>query len=251
MLVIRNELWLKSKNPSSPHSVKPSALCISSTNVNMANAKIHMQQKLSDFEASSSLGTQFMMNALSLPEPKPAAFKRHNFRWQNGKRIPLHPLSRDHANSVQSTLNLNADGTSLNYRGTFRGPNSSEWRRMDGAEISRLIDSGTITAIQRSACPSDRAKDVTYYSPKPKEKYSVETDEITRRIRGTTGGDKVNYPGLVSSATADLFTVKALLHSVVSDRYTKKTDTRFATLDTVDFFSRHTPRTPGVCFDSH
>jgi len=223
------------KNETFSHSDNSSALCISSTNV-LDDANFHMQQKLSDFDASSSLGTQFMMNALSLPDPKPAAFHRHYFRWQNGKCIPLHPLSRAHANAVQTTLNLNADGTPLNYRGTFRGPNSSEWRRMDGAEISRLIDSGTISAIHRSACPADRVKDVTYYNPKPKEKYNAETDEITRRIRGTIGGDKVNYPGLVSSATADLFTVKALLHTVVSDRYTSKTDTRFATLDIVDFF---------------
>ena len=126
---------------------------------------------------------------------------------------------------VQTTLNLNADGTPLIYRGTKNGPNSAEWRRMDGVEIARLIDSGTITAITRSACPPDRAKDITYYNPKPKEKYDAATDIVTRRIRGTIGGDRVNYPGLVSASTADLFTVQSFLHicclrsSQLQDKY--------------------------------
>ena len=107
---------------------------------------------------------------------------------------------------------------------------------MDGAEIARLIDSGTITAILRSACPHDGAKDITHYNPKPKEKYDAATDIVTRCIRGIIGGDKVNYPGLVSASTADLFTVKSFLHSVVSDRRNFKIDTRFASLDIVDFF---------------
>ena len=107
---------------------------------------------------------------------------------------------------------------------------------MDGAEISRLIDTNTITAIHRSDCPADRLKDITYYNPKPKEKYDEATDEITRRIRGTIGGDRINYPGTVTAATADITTVRSLLHSVVSDRHNHGTDTRFATLDIADFF---------------
>ena len=107
---------------------------------------------------------------------------------------------------------------------------------MDGAEIARLIDSGTITAILRSACPPDRAKDITYYNPKPKDKYDAATDIITRRICGTIGGDRVNYPVLVSASTADLFTDKSFLHSIVSNRRNFKTDNRFASLDIVDFF---------------
>ena len=51
---------------------------------------------------------------------------RKTFRWQNRRRIPLHPLSPALANAIQTTLNLNADGTPLNYRGTKSGPNSTE-----------------------------------------------------------------------------------------------------------------------------
>lgn len=185
-----------------------------------------------DAEDTPTLGATYMAAVLSLP-PDPAV----PTRWQNGRKIPLHPLSsKARANASIARLNLNPDGSPLNYRGTFRGPNSSEWRRMDGEEICRLIDTATIKAIHRNQCPLDRLGDITYYNPKPKEKYNSETDEITRRIRGTIGGDRLHYPGIVSAATADLFTVKALLQSVVSDRYKNKTDTRFATLDIVDFF---------------
>ena len=45
---------------------------------------------------------------------------------------------------------------------------------------------------------------------------------------------RVNYPGLVT--TADLFTVKSFLHSVVFYHRNFNTDTRFASLDIVDFF---------------
>ena len=100
---------------------------------------------------------------------------------------------------------------------------------MDGAEISRLIDTATITAILRRDCPADRLPDITYYNLKPKEKYDEVNDEITHRIRGTISGDRINYPGIVTAATADdATTVRSLLHSVVSDCHNHGTDTRFA-----------------------
>ena len=131
-------------------------------------------------------------------------------------RVPCHPSSRQRnfAAAVQTTLNLNADGTPLNYRGTYRSPHSHEWSRMDGAEISRLIDTTTIAAILLD-CPPVRLKDITYYNPKPKEKYDDVNNEITCRIRGTIGGDRINYPGIVTAATADATTgrtVRSLLH---------------------------------------
>ena len=105
-----------------------------------------------------SMGTQYMADAFACPtSPKTPAPHRISYRWQNGVNRPCHPLSRKqfHANTTQTTLNLNADGTPLNYRGTYRSTHSSEWRRMDGAEISRLIDTATITALLRRDCPAD------------------------------------------------------------------------------------------------
>ena len=86
----------------------------------------------------------------------------------------------------------------------------------------------------RHNCPADHL--ITYYNPKPKEKYDDVNDEITRRIRGTIGGDRINYPGIVTAATADATTVRSLLHSVISDRHNHGTNTRFTNLDIIDFF---------------
>ena len=52
-----------------------------------------------------------------------------------------------------------------------------------------------------------------------------------RRVRWTCGGDKVDYPGDVSTKTADLTTVKILLNSVISTP-----DARFMTCDLKDFY---------------
>ena len=54
------------------------------------------------------------------------------------------------------------------------------------------------------------------------------------RIRGTAGGDRINYDGPTKANTAYLFTVKTLLQSVVSD------SANFMTLNIKDFY----PMTP-------
>ena len=149
-------------------------------------------------------------------------------------------ISSGQANSAECTtapvLNLDSAGKPLSHSSALKGPNGAEWRRMDGQEISRLIDSETLRAIHRSECPTERRSDITYYKPVVKEKWNSDALMVDRRVRGTIGGDRINYPGEVSSATADIFTVKALFHSVVSDRHTKGTDTRFCTLDIKDFY---------------
>ena len=50
------------------------------------------------------------------------------------------------------------------------------------------------------------------------------------RIRGTAGGDSINYDGPTKAKTATLSTVKILLQSVVSD------DVDWMTLDIKDFY---------------
>ena len=192
-----------------------------------------------------SRGTQYIARAFSMTVEARVPNHQHKFRWHwsNGKRTEpaqgWHPYSglANRAEKVDPpVLNLDAAGKPLRYGSALKGPHAQEWRYMDGVEISRLIDSKTLAAINRSDCPADRRRDITYYKPVVKEKWNSDAQKVDRRIRGTIGGDRINYPGDVSSATADIFSVKALLHAVVSDRYTKGTDTRFATLDIKDFY---------------
>lgn len=82
--------------------------------------------------------------------------------------------------------------------------------------------------------PSDRRKDTTYYNPQVREKPGIPSDTgedtTMRRVRGTIGGDRINYPGEVSARTADMEVVKILLNSVVS------TNAKWLTLDIEDYY---------------
>ena len=188
-----------------------------------------------------SRGTQYIARAFSMSAE--ALVPRHNFRLfaTHGKSGFRGFQCAGRASSVVSSfppvLNLDASGQPLKYRSAMKGPHASEWRYMDGVEISRLIDSKTLAAIHRSDCPLDRRRDITYYKPVVKEKWNSDAQKVDRRVRGTIGGDRINYPGEVSAATADIFAVKALIHAVVSDRYNNKgSDTRFCTIDIKDFY---------------
>ena len=135
---------------------------------------------------------------------------------------------------ANAALNLNSDGSPLTYRSALNGPNRAHWMLEEGKEISKLIDTDTMHATHRSAQPDDRRKDTTYYNPQVKEKPGVPSasneDTTKRRVRGTIGGDRINYPGDVSARTADMEVVKVLVNSVVS------TNAQWMTLDIEDYY---------------
>jgi hypothetical protein len=97
------------------------------------------------------------------------------------------------------------------------------------------VTTKTIKPIHAHEQPDDRKKDTTYYNPQVKEKLLAD-EELQQRVRGTAGGNKINYPGDVSAQTADMEVVKTLLHSVASDKYLGKPTTEFITLDIRDFY---------------
>ena len=77
--------------------------------------------------------------------------------------------------------------------------------------------------------PHDRRGDTSYYNPQIKEKLDSNGDK-TFRVRGTIGGDRINYPGETSADTAAMPVVKLLLQSVISD------DLKWMTLDIKDYY---------------
>jgi len=140
-----------------------------------------------------------------------------------------HTQQTDHANNAQTTsLNQNEDGTPLTYRTAKSGPNKDSWQLAEDAEISRLLDSATMLPKHPNDQPTERRKDTTYYNPQTKEK--ITNDEKVYRIRGTIGGDRINYTGSTKANTAALPVVKMLLQSVVSE------DAEFMTVDIKDFY---------------
>ena len=132
------------------------------------------------------------------------------------------------ANSAAS-LNVNPDGSPHTFRTAVHGAERDSWKNAEDIEISRLLDTTTMHAIHLEEQPLDRRSDTTYYNPKPKEKYDDDMNKVYR-IRGTAGGDRINYDGPKKANTAALSTVKLLLQSVVSG------NANFMTLDIKDFY---------------
>ena len=128
-----------------------------------------------------------------------------------------------------ATLNLDNFGRPLKYRSAKNGPNTLQWQKAEADEIQRLLDTDTIKAIHMSDQPTERSGESTYYNPQVKEKEAVD-GTTTYRVRGTIGGDRIDYPGPTTARTAAMPLVKLLLQSVVSD------DKRFLTLDIKDFY---------------
>ena len=60
-------------------------------------------------------------------------------------------------------LNLNPDGTTINYKKSHAGPNSHHWIQADAEEMARLFNTGTIRPIQYQDIPHHCT--VTYVNP--------------------------------------------------------------------------------------
>jgi hypothetical protein len=130
---------------------------------------------------------------------------------------------------------VDASGTSQSFQQHLRGPDAALWRQGSSNEIGRLaqgilphMPSGTDTIhfIAPSALPPGRKptylRVVAELKPHKAEKH---------RVRFTCGGDRIHYPGKVSTETADLTTAKLLFNSVVFTPGVK-----FAAFDITDFY---------------
>lgn len=125
-----------------------------------------------------------------------------------------------------TALDLNADGTKLTSTSALKGPDKLIWEKAHGEEIVRLIESGTGRFIHRSEMPEGRK--AAYYNPQLKIK--VKPDGVQYRVRGTIGGDQVNYPGTTTAYTAHLESIRVMLNATVSEH------ARIATADIKDFY---------------
>ena len=125
-----------------------------------------------------------------------------------------------------TALDLNADGTRLTSTSALKGPDKLIWEKAHGEEIIHLIESGTGRFIYRSEMPAGRK--AAYYNPQLKIK--VKPDGIQHRVRGTIGGDQVNYPGTTTAYTAHLESIRVMLNATVSE------NARIATADIKDFY---------------
>jgi hypothetical protein len=122
---------------------------------------------------------------------------------------------------------LDASGNPITYTSCINGPQSDIWETAHEDEFDRLIETtSTMHFIANNALPAGRT--ATYYNPQVRIKEKPTGTEY--RVRGTCGGDKVDYPGAVSSQTAAMSTIKLLLNAAVSE------DADWCTTDIRDFY---------------
>ena len=131
--------------------------------------------------------------------------------------------------SAVSSLNLAPDGSPLTYAKAILSNQELQWRQAKIKEFNRLFSSNAMKPLHIHEQPMYRRKDTSYYNPQIKEKEDA-TGNRTYRVRGTIGGDRINYPGETSANTAAMPVVKILLQSVVSD------DSNWMTLDIKDYY---------------
>ena len=130
---------------------------------------------------------------------------------------------------ANNALNLDDAGQPLTYASAKSGRNASQWQIAETEELDRLLRTATIRPMFVTDQPLQRRRDTTYYNPQTKEKETA-SGERTFCIRGTIGGDRVNYPGPTTARTAAMPLVKMLIHSVISD------NAHWLTIDIKDFY---------------
>ena len=117
-------------------------------------------------------------------------------------------------------LNLDSLGNPLKFKAAMLGPDTLEWAQADIAEFERLFATATWAPIHRVNIPVARRRDVTYWEKRDaatcREKRDAVTGRKTFRVRGTVGGDRINYTGVTAASTAALDVIKMHIHSVVS-----------------------------------
>ena len=111
-------------------------------------------------------------------------------------------------------LNLNTDGTKINYKKSHTGPWNIHWDQADAEEIVRLLTSETIRPLHFFEIPINN-KVVTYVNPVCVEKLN-DDGSLKFRTRLTIGGDRIIYPYDKSAVTADLESFKLLVNCMIS-----------------------------------
>jgi hypothetical protein len=129
--------------------------------------------------------------------------------------------------AANTAVDLDAKGKKLTFATAMRGEDADIWLREHGTEISKLIDTGTARPRQWHDLPEGTR--ATYYSPQVKTKIKEGTKVY--RVRGTIGGNHINYHGDTQAFTAAMQTIKLLLNTVVSSDHAK-----FMTADIKDFY---------------
>ena len=128
---------------------------------------------------------------------------------------------------AHTAVDLDEAGHKLVYQRAKAGPDGAIWEAAAGKEIIKLITSKTGRWIRFRDIPPGRK--AAYYNPRCRTK--IKMGELDHRVRGTIGGDQIDFDGDTAAYTASMPTLKILLNAVVS-----KPGAKFATADIKDYY---------------
>jgi len=128
--------------------------------------------------------------------------------------------------TANTAVDLDDKGKKLTFPKAMKGDDADIWLREHGVEISKLIDTKTLRPIHWNQLPA--GKKATYYSPQVKTK--IKNGVRVYRVRGTIGGNHIDYEGDTQAFTAAMQTLKILWNAVVSG------NAKFMTADIKDFY---------------
>ena len=128
---------------------------------------------------------------------------------------------------ANTAVDLDAEGKQLSFTSALASADGAIWLEKHGEEIERLFSSETMRLILLKDLPAGKIP--AYYNPQVKTK--IKDGKLQYRVRGTIGGNKVNYNGNTAAHTASMQLIKLLLNAVVSD-----TGAKFMTADIKDFY---------------
>lgn len=176
-----------------------------------------LEQRVEEGETSDSAsGTASIMPAYivdsAYSEPAPQAIDL--------ARLPYAPVLTRSGRITKppawalTAVDLDQTGSPLSYRAAMNGPDKALWEKAASEEFLRLLrGTKAMRFIHEEDKPADRT--AAYYNPQVKTK--IKAGKLTYRVRGTVGGDKIDYPGAVAANAAELSTIKLLFNAALSE----------------------------------
>ncbi len=160
-------------------------------------------------------------------------------QYQRGLVRLTHRITRLENEVHQAMTVMDKDtGKLLNYRQLINSPKFKKvWSLSAANEFGQLANgiggriknpTNTIKFISQHKVPADRRNDITYghficlVRPKKAE---------PNQMQFAVGGDRINYPGKVTTPTTEMLVAKVLFNSVISTK-----GAQFMTMDIFNFY---------------
>ena len=159
------------------------------------------------------------------PAPDQPTGTHRSARLANKPRLQYNQLGKQ---SASAAMELDPSLEPKNYRAAIRRDDREQWLKASSEEMDRLVSTwDCLEFIPFDSKP--KRKQASYYNPQVKLK--VKDNKLVYRVRGTYGGNNMDYYGETAAKTAALVTVKVLLNAVVSDE-----TSQWKTADIKDFY---------------